>query len=100
MVALVKIKTISHYLLHCPLFHSERSTLLNNIKEIDSAILKKSESVVTRILLYGDKSFKDEVNLEILNATLYFDLYAKTLDEPPYLNSFDSIAATLQFIKF
>ena len=55
---------------------------------------------MTRILLYGDKSFKDEVNLEILNATLYFDLYAKTLDEPPYLNSFDSIAATLQFIKF
>ena len=51
------------------MFHAERSTLLNNINEIDSAILNKSESVVTR-----DESFKDEVNLLILNATIDFAL--------------------------
>ena len=39
------IKTTSHYFLHCPSFHAERSTLLNNINEIDSTIFK-SESVV------------------------------------------------------
>ena len=66
----VDIETTSHYFLHCPLFHAERSSLLNNINEIDSTIFNKSDSVVTRILLYGNESFKDEVNLLILNALL------------------------------
>ena len=66
------IEFTSHCFLHCLLFHAERSTLLNNIKEINSTILTKSESVVTRILLCGDKSSKDEVNLLILNATVNF----------------------------
>ena len=66
----VDIETTSHYFLHCPLFHAERSSLLNYINEIDSTIFNKSDSVVTRILLYGNESFKDEVNLLILNATI------------------------------
>ena len=80
-----RIETTPHYFLHCLLFHGERSTLLNNINEIDSTIFNKSASVVTRILLYGDESFKDEVNLLILNATIYFVLSTNTLDEPLYL---------------
>ena len=79
------IETTSHYFLHCPLFHAERSTLLNNINEIDSTIFNKSESVVTRILLYGDESFKDEVNLLILNAAIDFVLFTNRFDETPYL---------------
>ena len=51
-----------------PREHAERSTLLNNMKEIYSTIFNKSESVVTGILLYGDLPFKDKVTLLILNA--------------------------------
>ena len=65
----VDIETTSHYFLHCPSFHAERSSLLSNINRIDSTIFNKSDSVVTRILLYGNESFKDEVNLLTLNAT-------------------------------
>ena len=72
-------------ILKCPLFHTERSSLLNNINEIDSTIFNKSDSVVTRILLYGSKSFNDEVNLLILNATIDFALSTNTFDEPFYL---------------
>ena len=79
------IETTSHYFLGCPLFHAELSTLLNNINEIDSTILNKSESVVARILLYGDESFKDHVNLLILNATFDFVLSTNRSDEPLYL---------------
>ena len=79
------IETIYHYFLHCPLFHAERSTLLNNINETDSTIFNKSDSVVTLILLYGNKSFKDEVNLLILNATIDFVLSTNRFDEPLYL---------------
>ena len=66
------IETTSHYFLHCLLFHAERSTLLNNINEIDSAILNKSESVVIRILLYGDESFKDKVKFANLECNYLF----------------------------
>ena len=75
----LNIKTTS-YFLHCPLFHAERSTVLNN-----SIIFNKSDSVVTPILLYGNESSKDEVNLLILNATIDFALSTNRFDEPLYL---------------
>ena len=58
---------------------------MNNINEIDTTILNKSKSVVTRILLYGDESFKDGVNLLILNATIDFVLSTSRFDKPLYL---------------
>ena len=67
------------------MFHAERSTLLNNINEIDSKTFNKSDSVVIRILLYAKESFKDEVNLLILNATIDFVLSTDRFAEPPYL---------------
>ena len=65
-----------------PREHAERSTLLNNMKEIYSTIFNKSESVVTGILLYGDLSFKDKVTLLILNAAVDFVLSTNRFDEP------------------
>ena len=79
------IETTPHYFLHCPLFHVERSTLLDKIKEIDNTILNKTESVVARVLLYGDQLFKDEVNLLILNTAIDFVLSTNAFDEPLYL---------------
>ena len=81
----VDIENTFHYFLHCPLFYAERSSLLNNINEIDSTIINKSDSVVTRILLYGNESFKDDVKLLILNATIDFVLSTNRFDEPFYL---------------
>ena len=66
------------------LFQAERSTPLNNINEIDSTIFNKSESVETRILLYSNESFKDDVNVLILNATIDFVLSTNRFDEPFY----------------
>ena len=81
----LNIETTSHYFLHCLLFHAERSSLLNNINKIDSTIFNKSGTVATRILLCGNESFKDEVNLLILNATIDFVLSTNRFDEPLYL---------------
>ena len=55
----LNIETKFHYFFHCPLFHADWSTLLNNINK-----------TVTGILLYGNESFKDEVNLPILHSTI------------------------------
>ena len=41
--------------------------------------------VVTCILLYGNESFKNEVNLVILNETIDFVLSTNRFDEPLYL---------------
>ena len=68
------------------MFYAERSTLLNNINEIDSTIFNKSDSVVTRILLYANESFKDEVNLLILNTTIDLVLSTNRFAEPLYLH--------------
>ena len=40
---------------------------------------------MARILLYGDESFKDDVNLLILNATIDYVLSGNRFDEPLYL---------------
>ena len=104
----VDIETTSHYFLHCPLFYAERSTLLNSIYEIDSTIFKKSDSVVTRVLLYDSESFKNEVNLLILNAANdFFCLQTDLMNHfifcgftgvSLFIHSF--MATTLQFLKF
>ena len=78
-------ETTSHCFHHCPLFHAERSTLLNNVKEIDSTGLNRGESVVAHILLYSDECFKNEVNLLIVNATIHFVLSTNRFYEPLYL---------------
>ena len=104
----VDIETTSHYFLHCPLFHAERSTLLNNINENDSTIFNKSDSVVTCILLYGNESFKDKVKLLVLNPTIDFVLATNRFDEPLYLLELIGdflffhifMATTLQLSKF
>ena len=99
----------SHYFLHCPLFYVEQSTLLSNIHKIDSTIFNKSESVVTRILLYGNQSSKDEVNLQILNATIDFVLSTNRFLMNHFIFSeftgvflfiHNYMATLLQFLKF
>ena len=79
------IETTSYYFLHSPLFQAKRSTLLNNINEIDSTIFNKNDSFVTRILLYDDESFKDELNLLMFNATIDFVLPTNRFEEPIYI---------------
>ena len=56
-----------------------------NIKEADKTILNKSESVMTCILLYGNESLNDEVNLLLLNPSIDFFLFTIRFDEPLYL---------------
>ena len=62
-----EIETSTHHLLHCHTYINERMTLLNKIKSINCSILEFSDAVVTKILLFGDKSLSDSSNTLILN---------------------------------
>ena len=57
-----EIETSTHYLIHCPTYTNERSTLLNKIKSINCSILEFSDVVVTKILLFGDDTLSDSSN--------------------------------------
>ena len=59
------IETPCHYLLACPNYDVERSTLLNNLRQIAPNILNYNNSRITQVLLYGDTSFKNETNTNI-----------------------------------
>ena len=67
------------------LFPTERNTL-NKITNIDSNILNQADAAVTKTLLFGNSKYSNEINLQILNASIDFILTSKRIDEPP-LNS-------------
>ena len=66
-------------LLHCPNFLSERNTLLNKITNIDSNILNQADATVTKALPFDNAKYSNEINLQILNASINFILTSKRL---------------------
>ena len=78
------IENTCHFLLHCPNFLTERNTLLNKITNIDSNILNQADATITKTL--GNSKYSNEINLQILNASVDFILTSIRFDEP-LLNS-------------
>ena len=76
-----EIETFTHYLLHCPTYTNERMTILNKIKSINCSILEFSDAVVTKILLFGDKTLSDTCNTLILNSTTDYIISTKRFDD-------------------
>ena len=66
-------------LLQCPNFLSERNTLLNKITNIDSNILNQADATVTKALPFDNAKYSNEINLQILNASINFILTSKRL---------------------
>ena len=62
MVTCFDGETISYFFLQSSLFNVKRRTLLNNINETDSPTLGKIELLLTSVLLFGNMSFKAELN--------------------------------------
>ena len=80
------IETTSHFLLNCPLYINNRTTLLNKIKTINSDLTTKSDKILSNILLYGDTSLSAENNTFILNSTIEFLIESTRFEEPLLLN--------------
>ena len=71
---------------HCPNFVTERNTLLKKITNIDSNILNQAGATITNTLLSNNSKYSNEINLQILNASIDFIPTSKRFDEP-LLNS-------------
>ena len=76
------IESIVHFVLHCPNFATQRQTLLNKVKSINSSILAENEDLVARTLLFGRPDFIYSTNKEIMNATISFILTNKRFNCP------------------
>ena len=79
-------KNTCHFLLHYLNFLTERNTPLNKITNIDSNVLNQADATITKTLLFGNSKYSNEINLQILNASIDFILTSKRFDEP-LLNS-------------
>ena len=80
-----KVESTSHFLLHCPIYNNDRSsllsTILSTIWNIDCKLLEITDSSLTQTLLYGNPSFDIITNSLILNATIDFILPTKRLEK-------------------
>ena len=54
------VETKVRYLLHSPNFSNERLTFFNKLQSIDANILSKNDFNISKLLLYGDRSFNDK----------------------------------------
>ena len=76
------IESKTHYLLDCPLFVNEKSTLFSTLSSLDCTLLDNTDSSLTQTLLFGNTSFKSNKNLKILIATIDYILSTKKFEEP------------------
>ena len=75
-------ETTSHFLLCCHLFQVERTTLLNDIKEIDERIISDNTSILDQFLLYGNENSNHDTNKTILLSAIKFCADSKRFDMP------------------
>ena len=71
------IESTAHYFLHCGLFNFARTTLFNSIRNINPDILNRSDSEITRLLLYGDPNFSLDINKRLLEFSIKFLIDSK-----------------------
>ena len=78
----LSIESTSHFLLHCPIFHDKRHTLLSTLDNINSKILESNDSYLSQTLLFGSTSFDSETNTLVLNATIDYILSNERFEQP------------------
>ena len=77
-----KPETTFHSLLRWHLFQVERTTLLNDIKEIDERIISNNTSILDQILLYGNENYNHDSNKKISLYTVKICIDSKRFDMP------------------
>ena len=58
-----------------------RNTLLSGISEINSELITRNDLALIETLLFGDNSFSQYDNSEILDATVAFIVISKRFDD-------------------
>ena len=78
----LNIESTTHFLLYCPMYITERHTLLSTVKNIHNNLLRLCEPVLIRTLLFGNNSFDTNASTNVLNANIEYILSTRRFDEP------------------
>ena len=78
----MNIESTGHFLLYCPMYITERHTLLSTVKNIHNNLLRLCKPVLIRTLLFGNNSFDTNASTNVPNATIEYILSNKRFDEP------------------
>ena len=66
----IKPQTTLHFFLHCHNFLNIRRKLFDKIKLRDETLLQLNDESLLTVLLFGSNIYNDQVNVQILNATI------------------------------
>ena len=66
------VETTEHYLLHCSNFINQRTVLFDDLRNIGINYGPLDSSTLSRILLFGNPKFSDNVNSSIIYAVIKF----------------------------
>ena len=94
------IESSAHYLLHCPMYMTERSTLLSTIENIDNNLLNLCEPVLIKALLIGNNSFDTNANPNVHNAAIEYVLSTKRFEEPHFQWKHEIFKQRYEYISY
>ena len=66
------VENTEHYLLHCSNFANQRTVLFDDLRNIDINYGPLDSSTLSRMLLFGNPKFSDNVNSGIIEAVIKF----------------------------
>ena len=68
----LEAKDTEHYFLHCHNNLSFRTTLMDDLNNINTAIASLNPNDVLTVIVYGEKRFNRETNCKILIASIKY----------------------------
>ena len=67
-----EVESTSHFLLYCPIYNNDRSSLLSTIRNIDCKLLENTRCSLTQTLLHGNPSL--DIITNSIQCTYIFSL--------------------------
>ena len=66
----IELETTLHFFLHYHNFLNIRRKLFDKIKLPDGTLVQLNDGSLLRVLLFGSKIYNEQVNVQILNASI------------------------------
>ena len=71
-----------HFLLRCQNYTTFCRALVTDLNNINDAIMSLNDSDLVHVMLYGSKKFNNNMNINILTATIKFIKDSERFDQP------------------
>ena len=77
----IETETTAHYFLRCHFYNANRSSLMDELNEIDISFSTLNENKLIDLILYGSDKFDDKKNYNILMSSIKFIKDSQGFDE-------------------